>query len=397
MTKSITIFTESFPHEKGETFLKGELEYLVKVYDEIILMPMGISNAKPIWHKGTEPKISRETPRLKILIKSHWRQLFSILKMERKATKNRIYLRKPIYFLKALVYALNKAYELNRVLPKETELYSYWYSNWTLNISLLKAILRPEAKWVTRTHGFDVDVQQVESGYYPFRKWNNTQLNKVICISKYGQQLFSRDNPEYKGKVEVNYLGIGEQHFAPIPKGKTYIIVSCSSVISLKRLDKMASILSYLNRRVLWVHFGDGPDMGRVNKYLDRLPDNIGYEFKGNTPNKEILNYYRENEVDLFMNTSKLEGIPFSMIEAAAFGIPIAGFNICGIPEILTKYMGVLLDETISNEENADKIKSFLLSALGRDEKYRKNIQLEINRNLNSDTNYKKFTEIIAP
>ena len=395
--RSITIFTESFPHEKGETFLKGELEYLVKVYDEIILMPMGISNAKPIWYKGTEPNFTVGKPRLRTLINTHWKQIFYILKMERKASGKGIYLRKPIYFLKMLLYALGKAHELNQILPKGTKLYSYWYSNWTLNISMLKSILRPNAVWSTRVHGFDVDIQQVESGYYPFRKWNNTQLNKVICISKYGQQLFSRDNPEYKGKVEVNYLGIGEQDFAPIPKGKTYIIVSCSSVIPLKRLDKMASILSYLNRRVLWVHFGDGPDIGRVNKYLDRLPDNIGYEFKGNTPNKEILQYYQENEVDLFMNASKLEGIPFSMIEAAAFGIPIAGFNICGIPEIITKHMGVLLDEGISNEENADKIKSFLLSALGRDEKYRKNIQLEINRNFNSDTNYKKFTEIIAP
>ncbi len=396
MSKSITIFTESFPLGKGEIFLKGELESLTKAYDEIILMPMGISNAKPHWYKGIEPEISGKLPRLKTLVKSHWRQLFSILKMERKASKNGMYLKKPLYFLKMLLYALNKAYELNRVLPKETELYSYWYSNWTLNISLLKAILRPNASWVSRTHGFDVDVQQVVSGYYPFRKWNNTQLNKVICISSYGKQLFTRDNPEYKGEVEVSYLGIGEQGFAPIPKGKTYIIVSCSSVIPLKRLDKMASILSYLNRRVLWVHFGDGPDMGRVNKYLDRLPDNIGYEFKGNTPNKEILQYYQENEVDLFMNTSKLEGIPFSMIEAAASGIPIAGFNICGIPEIITKYMGVLLDESISNEENADKIKSFLLSALGRNEKYRKNIQLEINRTFSSDINYQKFTKIIA-
>lgn len=396
MTKSLTIFTETFPHGKGETFLNGELDYLTKEYDEVILVPMGLGNIKPIWHKGAKSNVKGVEIRLKTLLKRHWRSAFSILKTEWKLSGNRIYLKRPLYFLKMLYYAFNNSYTLNRILPKETELYSYWYSNWTLSIGLLKHLFRPEAKWITRTHGFDIDVQQIESGYYPFRKWSNMQLNKIICISKYGKQLFNRDNPEYKGEVEVSYLGIEEQGFAPIPKGKTYIIVSCSNIIPLKRLDKLASILGHLNRRVLWVHFGEGPDISRVNRYLDRLPDNIGYEFKGHVPNEEIFKYYQENEVDLFINTSKLEGIPFSMIEAAAFGIPIAGFNICGIPEILTRHMGVLLDEGIGNEENADKIKSFLLSASGRESEYRKNIQTEIRSKFNFTSNYQKSTTIIA-
>ena len=397
MTKSISIFTEAYPYEKKETFLKGELEYLTQVYDEIILVPLGIENAKPVWLKGEPKETQPNLPRLKNMVRKHWKEMLGILKYERRESKSFTYFKRPLYHLKMVLYSVKKSYELDQILPQNTELYSYWYSNWALNISILKKLHRPNTKWSTRAHGFDVDLQQVESGYYPFRKWNNSQLDRVICISKYGQQLFTRDNPKYQGKVEVNYLGIEEKGFAPIPKGKTYTIVSCSSIITLKRLDKLAAILGHLNRRVLWIHFGEGPDLGRVNKYLDRLPDNIGYEFKGYTPNEEIFEYYKKNEVDLFINSSKLEGIPFSMIEAAAFGIPIAGFNICGIPEIITKHMGVLLDEGISNEENADKIKSFLLSALGRDEKYRKNIKLEINRNFNSDTNYKKFTEIIAP
>ena len=41
------------------------------------------------------------------------------------------------------------------------------------------------------------------------------------------------------------------------------------------------------------------------------------------------------------------------LIEAAAHGIPLAGFNVCGIPEILEKDMGILLDPAADTKENA--------------------------------------------
>jgi len=395
VSKSITIFTETYPYGKGEMFLKGELEVLESHFDQIILFPLGDENLKPVWHKGNKGKPAANVIRLRTLFIKHWKDVLKIWRYERKATNNNSYLRKPFYFLKMAFYAIKKASELNQYLPKGTILYSYWYANWTLNISVLKSLYRSKAKWVTRMHGFDVDLQQVEGNYYPFRKWNNSLLNKGICVSDYGKQLFLTDNSEYEGKVVVNHLGIDEKEFAPIPKGKAYTIVSCSSVIPLKRLDKIASILSYLNRRVLWIHFGDGNDMKRIQSYLKGLPDNIGYEFKGHTANDDILKYYKENEIDLFINSSKLEGIPFSMMEAAAFGIPIAGFNVCGIPEIVSKKMGVLLDENISNEENAEKIKSFLLSSLGRDPNYRKNVQSELMHKFNAKNNYQMLVQLL--
>jgi glycosyltransferase involved in cell wall biosynthesis len=393
--KSITIFTESYPSGKGETFLKEELEHLEKRFDTVLIIPMGIGDADIIWHKGTRPEVKSGNTRIRTLLRKNWKLMLKIMKYEWRASHNTKYIFKPVHFFKMLVFSLKKSEQLHNEIPESSYLYSYWYANWALSISMLKNIYRPKAKWATRMHGYDVDVQQTSTGYYPFRKWNNQYLNTAIFISEYGRKLFKKDNVDFTGNLELAYLGIDERRMAPMPKGSAFIIVSCSSVLPVKRLDKMASILGYLSRRVLWLHFGDGPGFNLLLKHMAKLPDNIGFEAKGYVKNEDLLQYYLDNEVDLFINSSKLEGVPFSMIEAGAHGIPLAGFNICGIPELISKNMGVLMDEKISNKENADKLESFLISQLSRDRNYRENIRKEVVNKFAAKQNYNKLEKLI--
>jgi glycosyltransferase involved in cell wall biosynthesis len=233
-----------------------------------------------------------------------------------------------------------------------------------------------------------VDVRQVDGGYYKFREWTNGYVDEVICISEYGKKLFAGACPDFKGQVSVSKLAVEEKAMAPVPKGKIFRIVSCSSAIPIKRLDKIAGLLANSSHNILWVHFGDGPELEKLRKYIYNFPKNIGFEAKGKISNASLMQYYRETEIDVFINASLLEGIPYSMIEAAAHGIPLAGFNVCGIPEILEKDMGILLDPDADTKENAAKLKSFLLSGFCTDMDYRENVRKKTRENFSAEKNY---------
>ena len=63
----------------------------------------------------------------------------------------------------------------------------------------------------------------------------------------------------------------------------------------------------------------------------------ITITFKGPTGNPEILSYYASNPVSLFLSVSSSEGLPFSMMEASSYGIPIVCTDVGGCKEITNK------------------------------------------------------------
>ena len=110
-----------------------------------------------------------------------------------------------------------------------------------------------------------------------------------------------------------------------------------------------------------WVHFGDGVLMPELRMLAEKRlgpKKNIGFELKGRVPNWELLNYYGENEIDLFVTVSKWDGIPVSIMEAMSFGIPAIGTNVGGVAEIvLGGENGILLHRDPKPEHVADALK----------------------------------------
>ncbi len=57
--------------------------------------------------------------------------------------------------------------------------------------------------------------------------------------------------------------------------------------------------------------------------------------FIGTVQSEDVMNYYTGNTIDLFVNTSSSEGVPFSIMEAFAAGIPVMATNVGGTGEIV--------------------------------------------------------------
>jgi len=63
----------------------------------------------------------------------------------------------------------------------------------------------------------------------------------------------------------------------------------------------------------------------------------------GFVTNNEVLQYYKTTPIDVLINTSRYEGLPFSIIEAMSFGIPCIATSAGATNEIVNSMNGLLL------------------------------------------------------
>jgi glycosyltransferase involved in cell wall biosynthesis len=112
------------------------------------------------------------------------------------------------------------------------------------------------------------------------------------------------------------------------------------------------------NIDIIWHHFGDGPGYDELLEIAKRFPENVSFEFHGWVSQKELFDFYVENYVNWFINTSTHEGIPVSIMEAFSFGIPAIATDVGGTSEIVNSTNGFLLQREFDIEELLKRITS---------------------------------------
>ena len=117
--------------------------------------------------------------------------------------------------------------------------------------------------------------------------------------------------------------------------------------------------LKRINIDVEWLHFGSGPQFDEISKQAHTLPGNIRFKLLGYKPMKDIVEYYKNNAVNLFINLSDSEGLPFAILDAMSFGIPILARNVGCIADALNEHTGILLPDRVLPEQIANEIINF--------------------------------------
>lgn len=391
---NIYLFCQYFPYYGGEQFLFNEVEfypqnYSIKVFTEHRNegKKIALPNNFEIINEDFKNKSS-----VRQIIRRYWRLILEIFIYEVFTSPHKFkYIRyfKTHFFL--LIGYLQKAEIINKYIPISDDsitLYSYWFDEWAVILNLIKRIHKSKIKVVCRAHAYDFDESQVISGYHVFRSFNSKEIDNILAISNYGKMYMEL---KYKCTfIHVEKLGVRNHGNNPIINESPITIVSCSSLISYKRVELIIEILKQINIKVTWVHFGGGPLEASILNKAKSLPSNIIFEYKGFVKNEDIIAFYKLHTIDLLINTSELEGIPVSMMEAISFGIPIAGCNICGIPEIVNLQTGMLFEEKFNIEETAKRIQKFILSK-SRDLTYREGVKSFWDENYNADKIYPQF------
>lgn len=268
--------------------------------------------------------------------------------------------------------------------------YDYWFENSTLALALLKeqGVIR---RAVARVHRFDLYDDPVRGWQVPFRERKAAALNRIVAISEHGRSyLASKLQPRLREKVVLSRLGVANQQLGPTPRGLP-LVLSASHLQPFKQVDRIPLVLSHVKTPMRWIHFGAGPLLEETRRRAEALPPHISWEIAGAVPHPDVLRFYTQNAVSLFLSLSAEEGLPISMMEAASFGVPMMGYGVCGIPEIINATTGVLLDPAWALEQIARELDS----ALSHERFDREAIAGFQRDHFNTHRNYERFVRIL--
>lgn len=408
--RKLVILLDNYPYGKGEEFFETEIEYLAKEFNEIKLISLSLDS-----------KMTRKLPRGVTVIKHDVRMnylkkaislrfLFSKdLFEEIKCIKQNYDIKISFGVIKTILSYITIGNELYKTLAKnlnsknpseQTYLYSYWMNQGAFAIAKYKK-KNVDATALCRAHGYDLYFERNEINYLPFRSYITNKLDNIFTISAHGkkyieEKLYKQEN----NKILVSRLGIkndyGNNYSA---KDTTLNILSCSFIVSIKRINLIIDALSEIdNIDIKWTHIGDGPLRPEIERLVSEKlgnKSNINYCFKGHLDNADVYKFYREHRVDCFINVSESEGIPVSMMEAFSFGVPIIATNVGGVGEIVNSQNGHLLPKHPDTFEIKEAIVKFSHMPDEEYEAYRNNAYETWRKKYNAETNYKNFISII--
>jgi glycosyltransferase involved in cell wall biosynthesis len=116
----------------------------------------------------------------------------------------------------------------------------------------------------------------------------------------------------------------------------------------------------------------------------------------GDTPLNEIIAAYVSTPFDVFINTSRSEGIPVSLMEAMSCGIPCIAPKVGGIPELIDGKSGGKL---ISSEARPEEIVSACLEITASESEWRTRSEAAFTKwreDYDASKNLAHFAQIIS-
>ena len=408
--KTLVLITSNFPFDTGEPFITPELPILNRNFDRIIIISQNSSGEKTrttpdnisVYRYNTSTSLTGffYIPFLFILNAGN---IISMLKEDiefRLSSTNRLTIRNFFQLFKRII----KVFQLRDFIIKKLleeginesiVFYSYWLKTGAQAIALLN--YRDSIR-IARAHGSDIYEEKTESGYLPLLKFSALNLDAIFFISNHGRQYIEEKIKMNSSRFLVSYLGSEKPVVENIDQVKSdkYVIVSCSNMVPLKRIDLIIKALAIVEteKEILWLHFGDGI----IKSELETLAENklgmlkkISYKFMGHYPNEKLMEHYSRNKVDLFINTSSTEGVPVSIMEAQSFGIPVIATDTGGVKELVTEGTGSLLPPDFSPADLAELIRHYEVLSEGDLNEIRRNAFNNWKLNFNASSNYEDF------
>ncbi|HLP10795.1 MAG TPA: glycosyltransferase [Flavobacteriales bacterium] len=391
--KDIIIYSKWYPYGVSEPFLHDEVVLLSEKFKKVYICPLVKTGEKkrdlPLNVEVLELPQIAPSSRFRAILHSF---VLSCNEKERK-----------LHFkhFKFVVNYYRNIFRFKKFIEKFVKEkpglvhYSYWVEDWAVLLSLLKSKLKFE--FTCRAHGFDVYSERWIHKFIPFRSLQLKNVQRIIFVSDTARIYMEKTNPEFVNKFAVSKLGTHDHGEGKIPEGETFIVVSCSNVIPIKRVEVLAEALDTLDFKINWIHIGGGKNWPALNEKTKHLGPHITVKLTGEITNEEILKFYSENAVDVFVLLSQTEGgVPVSLQEAASFGIPLVGTNAGGIPEIVNTQTGILIGNNCLVNDVSSALKRVKQENMGRNVNFRSGVRDFWVKNHDIQRNFQIFNELLT-
>ena len=379
------IFTNCYPYEPGETFLATELPYHFRSGASVVLIPLygkgmqRVPSAPPDRLRTLNPLLPFSPGNRKRLL---YKGLCNTAPMGfvfrdffadgvwKSRTKIWPFMTSAL-LIRALLSQRNFWDGLLRGLENQDVLYFYWGDKTALLLPFLRRRwarifpTRSFPKSIVRFHGSDL--YETAKGYLPFRKRLFPAIDLACPISEHGANYLRETYGSLTPPLQVSRLGTPDFGLGPEPQDGVFHLVSCSSLIPLKRPELIPEALEILQLQgfsipIRWTHIGDGPLRSSLEARLNaKSPSSLlSVQFLGQLPHEAVMDFYRQHPVNLQVLTSRSEGIPVSLMEALSFGIPVLATDVGGVSELVKEDWGMLLPAALTAQELANALAQFL-------------------------------------
>jgi len=372
--ETLFLLTNVYPFSTGEEFIENEISYLASRFSRVIIVA---AQTRP------GDTVTRSVPdNVEVLTAGRPRPsgvavlpavLHGLTQLPR-AALSRKSLRDPrILALDALFEerARQMADELAGKIPglrlpvhSHVVVYSFWFHIQARVALLLASDLRARGlevdRIVSRAHRYDLYESATKYNHIPERKLLLSSLDGVYPVSEQGTRGLRERWPRFADKISTRHLGTTDPGEPAICARTPFHLVSCSHLVPVKRVDRMPAILAGLRTRgveAVWTHLGDGPEMAAVAGAVQAAGVQEWTDLRGYIPNTEVTQVERNLRPSCFINLSSSEGLPVSMMEVAALGIPIVATDVGGVSEIVGDGVnGKLIPADFSDDQAIDAL-----------------------------------------
>jgi colanic acid/amylovoran biosynthesis glycosyltransferase len=170
-----------------------------------------------------------------------------------------------------------------------------------------------------------------------------------------------------RSHVHVIPCGVNTNIFQPsesVVRSQTPLILCVARHVAVKNLSLLLKSCTLLKGRGVnfrCVLIGDGPlredlENQRLHDGLERYVD-----LRGAANQTEVLRWWQRADIGVL--TSDNEGMPVSLMEAAACGVPVVATRVGGIPELVLEGVTGLLSPAGDANAFADALQQLLLDA----------------------------------
>ncbi len=393
----LTILTVSFPaiDGKSEAWLENELNLTSHYYEEITIFSETI--VEQITKLPSNCKyLSIEDYKNERLSLFEYASIFKIVFTDFiPLSKQGAFLNELKYNLSLIKSLYKKAKYINKSIHHPNSIiYAYWADNLATQACIAK-MLNNKLTVISRAHGYEIYENLKKNHIIPFRQFQNKYIDKIFSVSKRGLMHLRSKSPDFFSKYELSYLGTNDYGVGPFNENTLFTIVTCCFLNTIKRIHLMASILQNIKHDLVWHILGDGPELENIKRSNSKLENNIKIVYHGNLTNEQVIEFYKTQQVNLFVSLSYSEGLPVSMMEAQSFGIPILATDVGGSSEICNEKSGILIPRDFEPELVAKEIENFKNSSKNTED-FRVRCREYWKNNFYSEVNYTKFSNYIT-
>ena len=213
--------------------------------------------------------------------------------------------------------------------------------------------------------------------YYPIERWLAHYTDCLITINREDYQLALKFKLRENGKVyKVHGVGIDLKLYANIMENKEakkrelglqsddFVCIAAGDLVKRKNYPTSIEAFSKIeNKKIYYIICGEGPEQKKLKKIADNKGVAERVLFLGYRT--DIMELMKISDVFLF--TTLQEGMPRSMMEAMACGLPCIASKIRGNIDLLIDVKGGYIKKT----NDVDGLKKSLETVM-KDERLRK-------------------------